>query len=253
MIKATYLNACLVHVVNESLQGYFFVTLNSFINAINHAHKLSGVENLETFVKMQGFYAPVGVPLVQVEIAGTRQFLALAEVSEQLTWSEIKKMMQDPIILAHMANNTGVSTLIITCEFIEPKSSMPTSRSGQVNRQDKGMTAPKALAHAYLLRLTEEGWTIKNPGEERAYPLSDAQRVRQFLEGTMRMRVFAWYNTDIDSLKDLTVKQMKDAHTKRMIDYHTQVQMRKQASGKRSVNTAATTAATSALASARKQ
>jgi len=86
MIRASYLNACLVHVVNESLQGYFFVNLNSFINAINHAHKLSGVENLATFVKMQGFYVPVGVPLVQVEIAGTRQFLALAEVTEQLTW-----------------------------------------------------------------------------------------------------------------------------------------------------------------------
>jgi len=152
-----------------------------------------------------------------------------------------------------MANNTGVSTLIITCEFIEPKCPTATSRSGQVNRQDKDMTAPKTLAHAYLLRLTEEGWTIKNPGEERAYLLSDAQRVRHYLEGTMRMRVFAWYNTDIDSLKDLTVKQIKDKHAKRMIDYHTLVQVRVQASGKRSANTAATTAATSALASAKKQ
>jgi hypothetical protein len=129
-IKATYLNACLVHAVNESLQGYFFVDLNSFINAINHAHKLSGVENLATFVKMQGFYVPVGVPLVPVVVAGVRQYLALAEVSEQLTWPEIKKMMQDPIILANMANNTGVSTLIIVCEFIEPKSLASSSRSG---------------------------------------------------------------------------------------------------------------------------
>lgn len=158
-IATNDVSACMIHALNESLQGYFFLSLDDLITAFNRVKQRSGLDLAANFTRKQGFPPPVRTPLIKIRLFECNEWLALHEIAEPKHRKTIQHWYAYPMTFYAWVAAQGVNTIIVKAESLE-------------------ISNEHFLSHAYVIRWQDDGWVWINPGAD-PIPFADEARIQE--------------------------------------------------------------------------